>query len=154
MAEAAKPTVEHRLGPYNAIFKFYEDGKARRYNILFAVNTAVFGILKVMPDSKLGVLAGHDLALFAYGMAVFTLVMGFDLWMFGTKMRKAGDPGAPLRDGLFAIPGRLVLVMLCGLMAVGWLAVATAATPPALSPAAALVPPVPQFGLFNPVTKG
>ena len=76
--------------------------------------------------------------------------------MFGIKMRKAGDPGAPLHEGLFAIPGRLVLVMLCGLMAGGWLAVAKAATPPApaLSPAAALAPPVQQFGLFNPVIKG
>ena len=154
MAEAAKPSLEHRLGPYNAIFRFYEDGKARRYNILFAVNTAVFGILKIVPDSKLGVLSGRDAGQFAFGMALFTLVIGFDLWMFGIKMRKAGDPGAPLHEGLFAIPGRLVLVMLCGLMAGGWLAVATADTPPALSPAAALVPPVPQFGLFNPVIKG
>lgn len=154
MAEAAKPSLEHRLGPYNAIFRFYEEGKARRYNILFAVNTAVFGILKIVPNSKLGVLSGRDAGQFAFGMALFTLVIGFDLWMFGIKMRKAGDPGAPLHEGLFAIPGRLVLVMLCGLMAGGWLAVATADTPPALSPAAALVPPVPQFGLFNPVTKG
>ena len=156
MAEAAKPGVEHRLGPYNAIFRFYEEGKARRYNILFAVNTAVFGILKIVPDSKLGVLAGQDVGQFAFGMALFTLVMGFDLWMFGIKMRKAGDPVAALQDRLFAIPGRLVLVMLCGLMAGGWLAVAKAATPPApaLSPAAALAPPVPQFGLFNPGIKG
>ena len=153
MAEAAKPGVEHRLGPYNAIFRFYEEGKARRYNILFAVNTAVFGILKIVPDSKLGVLAAQDVGQFAFGMALFTLVMGFDLWMFGTKMRKAGDPGAALLDGLFAIPGRLVLVMLCGLMAGGWLAVARGAAllPPA---AAALAPPVPQFGLFNPGIKG
>ena len=153
MAEAAKPDVEHRLGPYPAIFKFYEDGKARRYTILFAVNTAVFGILKVMPDSKLGVLAGQDLAMFAYGMAVFTFVMGFDLWMFGIKMRKAGDPLAALNEGMFALPGRLVLLVLCALMAGGWLAVArSAAQPP--TPAAALAQPVPQFGLFNPVIKG
>ena len=153
MAEAAKPGVEHRLGPYNAIFKFYEEGKARRYNILFGVNTAVFGILTIVPDSKLGVLAGQDVGQFARGMALFTRVMGFDLWMFGIKMRKAGDPGAPLHEGLFAIPGRLVLVMLCGLMAGGWLAVARGAAllPPA---AAALAPPVQQFGLFNPVIKG
>ena len=152
MAEAAKPSLEHRLGPYNAIFRFYEEGKARRYNILFAVNTAVFGILKVVPDSKLGVLSGRDAGQFAFGMALFTLVIGFDLWMFGIKMRKAGDPHAPLNEGLFALPGRLVLVVFCALMAGGWLAVTrSAALPP---PAAALVPPVPQFGLFNPVIKG
>lgn len=156
MAEVVEPKADHKLGPYPAIFKFYEDGKARRYTILFTVNTAVFGILKIVPDAKLGAMSGLDIALFARGMAMFTVVMGFDLWMFGTKMRKAGDDNAPLQDGIFAIPGRLVLLILCGLMAGAWLAVANgaAATPAEVTKPGAAAAPVQQFGLFNLVTKG
>jgi hypothetical protein len=41
---AAAPEFKHGdLGNYADIYKLYEDGKKRRYDLLFAVNAGVFG---------------------------------------------------------------------------------------------------------------
>ena len=70
-------------------FKSYEDGKHRRYSLLFAVNGGAFAIAKVLaeknPGAVLGNLSLHHLSV---GMILFTIVLVMDIFMFGEKMRK------------------------------------------------------------------
>ncbi len=117
-----------RLGKYPAIFKFYEDGKHRRYTLLFAVNGGVLAIAKGAADADKE-LAGLTLGTLASGMIVFTLLMGFDIWVFGSRMRKAGKddetdqshhPDAAPTRGIFSLPGKTVLLLICVLMVVAW----------------------------------
>lgn len=111
-----------KLGEYPAVFKFYEDGKHRRYTLLFAVNGGMLAIMKGMSDAGHQALAGLSLPKTAIGMACFVVLMGTDIWVFGSRMRKqSGDAGLPLRDGVFSLWGRLVLASICLLLAAGWL---------------------------------
>ena len=73
-------------------FRSYEDGKHRRYELLFAVNGGSFAIAKLLLQCKtaegnlivLGNLTLHRLAI---GMVFLTVVMVFDIYSFGRKMR-------------------------------------------------------------------
>ncbi|HUR52985.1 MAG TPA: hypothetical protein VMZ71_02555, partial [Gemmataceae bacterium] len=107
------------------LFKAYEDGKHRRYSLLFAVNGGAFTVAK-LPDEKgtagIGKMTMGQLAL---GMIVFTGVMTFDILAFGLKMRKL-EPDQRKRsigEGLFALPGQIVLVVVGLLISIGWLSV-------------------------------
>ena len=106
---------EERLVPEN--FRSYEDGKHRRYKLLFAVNG--FAIAKMFADKNtaavLGNLSLHQLSL---GMIVFTVVMVADIFMFGEKMRKAYLPEA------FGWQGKTVLILIGALICAGWFLVA------------------------------
>ena len=111
--------------PENAVHAAYETGKARRYNLLFTVNGGAFAILSLTSKQLLapsdgtqqGLILG-DLHLWqlAIGMAVFSVMMTWDIWEFGMKM-KMEEKG---EDSLFKIPGRVVLVSIGGLLVVGW----------------------------------
>src|SRR4030095_9556793 len=69
-------------------FKEYEDGKHRRYSLLFAVNGGAFAIAKVLSEPK-GVTVPQGLSLtnLAYGMMLFTVVMVVDIYLFGMHLR-------------------------------------------------------------------
>jgi len=130
MASTKTPS---KLGGYPAIFKFYEDGKGRRYNLLFAVNGGVLAIAKGLSDQGEKFLAGLTLRNVAIGMVIFTVLMAIDIWMFGIRMREHGDDaGAGATRGIFSWWGRGVLAAICALMIVAWLSVAfwPAASPP------------------------
>ncbi|MBX9581075.1 MAG: nuclear transport factor 2 family protein [Gemmataceae bacterium] len=86
----------------------------------------------------------------AVGMIVFTLVMTFDLAAFGYKMRE--DWGKTLTrkqkddiwawwGGLFALPGRIVLGVLCLLICTGWSLAARGAAGPAGEPGGKVMGP-------------
>ena len=98
-------------------FRAYEDGKHRRYNLLFAVNGAAFALAKFMTERAEGTaLLGHlTLVHVALGMIVFSALMTADIYMFGDKMSDLED--------VFGGPGRAVLVLIGALLCVAWLLV-------------------------------
>jgi hypothetical protein len=102
------------------LLKLYEDGKHRRYELLFAVNGGAFAIAKFFgeckdnPSMTLGSLSLRELAL---GMVLFTIVMVGDIAAFGYKMR------GKLGNTVFAVPGMLVLFSIGVLICLGWMRV-------------------------------
>lgn len=116
-------------------FKIYEDGKHRRYNLLFAVNGGAFALAKLLTErtssavaaaqdcsQKLSQLcAGSDAAVLgsltlghvAIGMIIFSAIMTADIFMFGCKMRKASKD-------FFERPGQVVVLLVGLLLCVGW----------------------------------
>ena len=98
------------------IFKAYEDGKHRRYSLLFAVNGGAFAIAKLIiaPQQQTSIVLGKlSLYQLSFGMAVFTIVMVSDIFVFGLRMRKKDS-------GLFTWLGQLVLILIGLLISVGW----------------------------------
>jgi hypothetical protein len=103
------------------IFKAYEEGKHRRYNLLFAVNGGAFAIAKLLavPKDQTGsvlVLGNLTLWQLSLGMALFTTVMVLDIFIFGQNMRER------MRE-LFGRPGKLVLILIGLLLCAEWSAV-------------------------------
>ena len=100
-------------------FKAYEDGKHRRYSLLFAVNGGAFAVAKLLADKQgaavLGSLTLHQLS---FGMILFTVVMIADIFMFGEKMRTTYLPDA------FGWQGKTVLLLVGALICAGWFLVA------------------------------
>ena len=109
--------TEEKLVPES--FKSYEDGKHRRYNLLFAVNGGAFAIAKMFAEKNTAALLG-DLSLrqLSIGMIVFTIVMVTDIYMFGEKMRTTYLPEA------FSRQGKTVLIAIGTLICIGWFLVA------------------------------
>jgi hypothetical protein len=96
-------------------FKFYEDGKHRRYSLLFAVNGGAFAIAKLHASQHVvAVLGDLTLERLSFGMILFTLVMVVDIFMFGQKMRETYLPDA------FGWAGRTVLALIGFLICAGW----------------------------------
>jgi hypothetical protein len=110
---ATAPRKEERDVPES--FKAYEDGKHRRYSLLFAVNGGAFAVAKLFSDPQnanvLGSLTLRELSL---GMILFTIVMVVDIFMFGEKMRAKYLPDD------FGWQGKAVLLLLGVLICGGW----------------------------------
>ena len=104
-------------------FKLYEDGKHRRYSLLFSVNGGAFAIAKWLLDPKVhenatpcGHVVGNlTLTQVSLGMVVFTVFMVLDIYWFGKKMKKRLGPST------FAWQGQLVLGIIGALLIAGWL---------------------------------
>lgn len=100
-------------------FKAYEDGKHRRYELLFAVNGGAFAVAKLFLDENAqSVLGNLTLQQLSIGMNLFSIVMVADIFMFGEKMRKKFLPDA------FGWQGKMVLLLIGFLISAGWLLVA------------------------------
>lgn len=100
-------------------FKAYEDGKHRRYNLLFAVNGGAFAVAKLFASPGTATLLGNlTLRQLSFGMILFTIVMTVDIYLFGEKMRKSY-----MRDA-FGLQGKSVLVLIGLLICAGWFLVA------------------------------
>ena len=100
--------------------ELYENGKNRRYSLLFAVNGGAFTIanLFVGKSCKSSILLGSlTLQQLAFGMAVFTFFMAWDIFVFGNNMRKTYLPKS------FQWQGKAVLFVLGALQLTGWLIV-------------------------------
>ena len=96
-------------------FKIYEDGKHRRYDLLFAVNGGAFAIAKLFVSQTPTALLGNlTLGELAAGMIVFTIVMTADIYMFGEKIRTSYVSDA------FGWQGKLVLILIGALICAGW----------------------------------
>jgi len=112
-------------------FKEYEEGKHRRYNLLFAVNGGAFAIVKFAFDPKIvdearvsAILGGLSLVQISVGMILFTIVMSIDIFLFGINLRStlpAGNSG-PSADTveIFGTPGKCVLILITALLCLGW----------------------------------
>jgi hypothetical protein len=100
-------------------FRAYEEGKHRRYNLLFAVNGGAFTVAKLFSEAKMvSVLGSLTLPQLSFGMIVFTAVMVWDLFVFGQKMRTAYLPDQ------FGGVGKTVLLLIGLLICAGWFLVA------------------------------
>lgn len=98
-------------------YKLYEDGKHRRYSLLFSVNGGAFAVAKLLTGEpgKSGVVLGDiSLSQLSLGMVLFTVVMIWDIFTFGLKMRESYLRGA------FGIQGKIVLLSLGVLLCLGW----------------------------------
>ena len=96
-------------------FTAYEDGKHRRYNLLFAVNGGAFAIAKLFADKDASAFLGHlSLRQLSLGMIIFTILMTADIFMFGEKMRKTYVPD------VFGLQGKAVLLLIGALICAGW----------------------------------
>jgi hypothetical protein len=111
---------------YSEIFKAYEDGKHRRYALLFSVNGGAFVIAQLFSEEGNRKFLGQlSLDALGYGLAAFTLVMGVDIFWFGWRIRQgSGDCKLDASRGIFSMIGRIVLVTICLLIVGGWLLVA------------------------------
>ena len=102
-----------------ASFQSYEDGKHRRYGLLFAVNGGAFALAKLLADrTKQQTVGSLSLPRLSIGMILFTVVMVLDIFMFGHNMRTKYLPSQ------FATVGKTVLVLLGLLICTGWFLVA------------------------------
>jgi len=99
-------------------FKTYEEGKHRRYTLLFSVNGGAFALAKFIADKVTQSMGGLKLSYLCYGMALFTVVMSVDIFMFGQKMRRIYLPDT------FGWQGKTVLVLIGALICSGWVLVA------------------------------
>jgi hypothetical protein len=126
--DAARKSYGGRYGTYKDAVEIYEDGKHRRYSLLFAVNGAVAAIAKVAPHS-----AGADPVPscfpdwlpdhwpFRLGMIAFTVLMSWDIWVFGKRIRAdVGDAYGDSWSGIFSRVGKFVLLVCCALIIAGW----------------------------------
>jgi hypothetical protein len=109
------------------IFRAYEDGKHRRYNLLFAVNGGAFAVTKLFTELQLKamapppaqapeyfqILGNLHLWQLSLGMVWFNIIMILDIFTFGYNMRQ-------LSKALFRWPGKLVLFVIGWLLAAGW----------------------------------
>lgn len=100
-------------------FQAYEDGKHRRYELLFAVNGGAFALAKLLADRTRRQAVGNlSLPHLSMGMILFTVLMVMDIFMFGHTMRTKYLPDQ------FATVGKTVLVLLGLLICAGWFLVA------------------------------
>lgn len=108
--------------PHLEIFKAYEDGKHRRYSLLFSVNGGAFAIAKILaeptPEAKLKVMGSLHVWQLSLGMLAFTILMVFDIFAFGEKMRKLQKDSEPK---IFQPAGKVVLLSIGALICLGWL---------------------------------
>ena len=111
------------------LFKAYEDGKHRRYNLLFAVNGGAFAVAKLLGEKGTVAVGNLTMSRLAIGMILFTTIMSFDILTFGLKMRKQWKKSVPdlqktsISEGMFALPGWIVLSAIWLLISIGWLLV-------------------------------
>ena len=96
--------------------ELYENGKHRRYSLLFSVNGGAFAVAKLL-GSQGNVLGGLSLKELSIGMTLFTMVMVWDIFEFGRRSRKEPIPN------VFGNAGRAVLLLLGALICAGWLLV-------------------------------
>jgi len=115
--------MEENITPKKEVpesFKAYEDGKHRRYTLLFAVNGGAFAIAKLITEKQgtnEAILGNLSIFRLAIGMVLFTVVMTFDIFTFGEKMRKNYLPKA------FSWQGKIVLILIGILICAGWILV-------------------------------
>lgn len=110
------PTADPKDIPES--FKAYEEGKHRRYSLLFAVNGGAFAVAKLFVQKSTDLLGNLTHSQLGLGMAVFTIIMVLDIFMFGQKMRKNYLPDA------FGWQGKSVLIGIGLLISLGWIQVA------------------------------
>jgi hypothetical protein len=117
------PEGNYAFGTYKDTYKLYEDGKHRRYELLFAVNGGGFAIVSLFKDVKepATLFGCLTISQVAFGMFLFTLLMYADIVLFGLRMRGKGrDCGKGWTAGIFSPFGAAILTLLCVMIVLGW----------------------------------
>ncbi len=79
----------NRFASFESGFTAYENGKHRRYELLFAVNGGAFTVAKLFTDQDaLYLLGSLSIQGLAFVMIVFTVAMFVDILIFGLRMRE------------------------------------------------------------------
>jgi hypothetical protein len=133
-------------------YTLYEEGKKRRYALLFSVNGGAFAIAKLLTtadnklliDAKYKVIGDLSLAHLAIGMGVFTILMVWDIYAFGEKMRDRY-----LGKEVFGWEGKAVLLLLGVLIVWGWFLVAPDSQITKPNQIIALLFPISFFAVFR-----
>jgi len=85
-------------------YTLYGSGKKRRYGLLFLVNGGAFAISKFLTSSDNNVLGDLSLAHLAICMGIFTILMVWDIYAFGEKIRDRfcwlSSAGFPVRSAI------------------------------------------------------
>lgn len=121
-AEAA-PTTPHSEDELK-LYEAYADGKMKRYTLLFAVNGGALAIAQVYRET--GLLGMLTVAKLAVGAICFSWLMLWDIWAFGTMMRRRYDAlwkkekNDPTRLNIFTPVGQWILVLLVLLVTLAW----------------------------------
>jgi hypothetical protein len=92
----------------------YEEGKHRRYSLLFSVNGGAFAVAQILAKPDGYVLGKLTLRELSWGMLFLTLVLVADIYAFGYKMRRDFLPKA------FEPIGKAVLISIGLIICVGW----------------------------------
>lgn len=103
------------------VFAVYENGKHRRYSLLFSVNGGAFAIAQLLAKSSpVGTwTVGHlSFRLLSLGMFVFTILMTIDIYTFADKMREIQKDARP---EIFAEIGKVVLFSIGAMICAGWI---------------------------------
>jgi hypothetical protein len=102
------------------VFNAYEDGKHRRYSLLFSVNGGAFAIAKVLSEkpNEPSVMGHLHVQQLAVGMLAFTILMLFDIYTFADKMKRLQGNSKP---EIFMLQGKVALVLIGALICLGWL---------------------------------
>lgn len=115
--------------------KLYEDGKHRRYALLFAVNGGAFAIAKLIREGGNNNIGGLSQKALSVGLILFTLAMVWDIFKFGERSRKLMSDVVSENDlnpdayGVFGKHGVIVLIIIGALICIGWLLVALGPQP-------------------------
>ncbi len=88
-------------------YTLYEQGEKRRYGLLFAVNGGAFAIAQLLNSTGNKLLGDLSLAHLAIGIGIFTLLMVWDIYAFGEKMRNWY-----LGEEVFGLEDKAVLLLL------------------------------------------
>ena len=100
---------------------YYENGKHRRYTMLFSINGGAFAVAKVLvghsPQTAI-VLGSLSIQQLAIGMMLCTCVVVLDIFAFGERVRTT------YLENAFQCQSKVVLFLLGGLLFAGWLLVA------------------------------
>ena len=102
------------------VFRTYEDGKHRRYSLLFSVNGGAFAIAKILSEKPADhVIQGRlHVQQLAAGMLAFTILMIFDIYAFADKMKNLQGKSKP---EIFKPQGKAVLLLIGALICAGWI---------------------------------
>jgi hypothetical protein len=122
-----KPLCPGKYETWGEHDKTHEDGKHRRYELLFAVNGGAFAISKFAIGEEKAKMFLNSLTLreVAVGMIIFTVLMWRDIFVLGSRLRvDAGDNMKWDRrnptKGTFSPWGRIVLGAICILLILAW----------------------------------
>ena len=103
--------------PLKDKLSLYEDGKHRRYTLLFSVNGGAFAVAKLLvgAEGKSAIVLGQlTLPELSWGMILFTVITVADIYAFGYKMRNN------FFVKVFEWRGKLVLISIGLLICCGW----------------------------------
>lgn len=101
------------------VAKLYEDGKHRRYSLLFSVNGGAFAIAQLLagpPDDSRPLVGSLRLTHLVIGMVLFTTLMVVDIDTFACRMKKKNKE-------LYRNIGPFVLFAIGSLLVAAWMMV-------------------------------